>query len=461
MLFALVGSAVYVLWPDARRDAAAPAELRDALDVPLSLAGPGGADPVAVDSIAPPSGANSDSEPSAPAAAVDAYRFTVAIEPPDLPSDDARSNRPFELIYASFVEGLHEISHLDLIELEADAIEAELDDVDFVLRAAGERRFDQDLVWNFRVTWVAMRGGRGTVSETQLASEPLVIGDSAAAALRRYPFPPGETRTVELAAQALDTSLPQSERFAALDELQDTPKRFEFVGIDAMRSVAVAAVQVVANSSDPEIRSRAWRAMDIANVDDPYLAGPLVDSLLHDVSDAVRFEAVKLLTSGYGDDPRAVAALDYARTSDPSPRVATHVKWHLFDAVERTGYVEATLLNDKLDHQQRIELLVAEVRGLEPYVERGAAVARLGAATRAQAAQRGDPAVIVPPLLKLLEESESDGTRLAAASILVHYADDDGVRAALERSVRSDTSYELRFHIERAIARIHGRFGFR
>src|SRR5262249_13608952 len=153
----------------------------------------------------------------------------------------------------------------------------------------------------------------------------------------------------------LDTNRSSEERFGALAELRTIPQRFAFVGRDERRVVAVAAADIVANSADPEVRSRVWLAM--RKLDDPYLIGPLVDSLLNDENELVRVEAVRSLGSNFSHDPKAIAALEYALVHDFSPLVRANARWESLGDNARRELFAGTLLRDDLSDAARLELV--------------------------------------------------------------------------------------------------------
>ena len=396
----------------------------------------------------------------------EAYRFTVALAPPSFPTDDSSAVRAFDAIFAAFTAGLNEIPHLELIAVDAADTGLDVDDADFLLQVRGETRFEPDTAWYLFVRWSATRGGTGTVSRSRGVADPGsvdTIGTAAAAALRRYPFPPEQDRRLELQARALNDGLTDEERLDALAELEEMPERFEFIGLDVTRSIAVTAVDIVANAASADIRARAWRALAAANIEDPYLTGPLVDSLLGDPSEEVRFEAVKLLAKEFADDPRAQTAIDYARDSDASPKVRVHARWEQLDDEGRYEYVRTTLLNEDLPHVERMELLLAEVGTLQGFVDPRAGNSLLGGSGRSMSPARAaivrenrrpdNAAQVVPRLLELLEDEEQAGLRPIVASMLVEYSDDERVAEALA-AVMDESPFGLGMQVRAAMARI-------
>ncbi|HUO67197.1 MAG TPA: hypothetical protein VMV37_06660, partial [Gammaproteobacteria bacterium] len=223
-------------------------------------------------------------------------RFRVAVWPLALATTDRAAALSFRSIYAALLDELRSVPNLDLVVPESAAAKLAPEAVDFELRITGESRGGPGTGPLFRVRWAATRGGNGrwdASTDSASAWTAETVAHAAAESLRLFPFPPDVTRPVVLEGIALDPNRANDERFAALDELKTIPQRFAFVGRDGRRVVSVAAVDIVTNSMDPEIRGRVWLAM--RKVDDSYLVDPLVDSLLHDDSDYVRLEAVKTL----------------------------------------------------------------------------------------------------------------------------------------------------------------------
>lgn len=394
------------------------------------------------------------------------FRFAVAIGPPVLATGDSEMDRALETFQSSLMTALREIPHLDLIAVDTPADDGVPDAADFRLRVGGATGSGPDPLRRFRVSWETASRDAGSWSKSQIASDarPVrAIGEEAAEALRRFPFPPEETRTVDLQALALDSSVPGADRIEALEELRDVPRRFAFVGRDAERDVAVAAAAIVAQSPEPDIRRRVWLAMAEAGIADPYLTQPLIDSALNDSDESVRLAAVRLLASAFEEDSRTLAALEYAMASDPSPSVRANARWEVLDEAERRAYVSGTLLNPDLSDAERLELLVADVGDLHSYVDRlsaltlarmaGDARANAGRPSGGEAAERADAAQYSPLLIELLQEGETEEIRIIAASILARYVDDPSVRGALERAAREDRSFAVRGEIERSLRR--------
>jgi len=394
------------------------------------------------------------------------FRYLIAIPPPELPEDNQRVAGAYEATYSAFLDTLRALPGLALLELESADQDIDAVPVDFQLEVTGAIDPSVDPDWSFTVHWTATRNGEGWVTETQLQSNlrPIEeLGIDAARQLQRFPFPPGDTWLPELVARVLDDALSDEERIAAIDELQDIPRRFEFIGIDAGHTAAVAAVEIVANAADADIRSRAWRAMIDAGVDDPYLIGPLVDSLLQDPDETMRSHAAKLLVRKFADDQRVLAALDYAISNDASPRVTALAKWEFLDETGRRAYVQSTLLNDDLAVTERFDILVADLADLHAYLDPQTALFALSRAAdnidqQRNAATRLDRESIdyqrmVPMLIGVLGENENVQLRITAALMLSRYADDPIVRAALERAAANDRSSNLRYQLIRMLRR--------
>lgn len=418
---------------------------------------------------AAPAAASSSDTPAAPAAepptAVAAkprsaakLRFTVAVSPLALETTDRAAALAFQSIYAAFLAELRSTPNLDLVELRSANREFAADEIDFQIRTRGESRGGPGAVPLFHVYWAATRGGAGHWSASIAASVPwtaATVARDATQALRTFPFPPDLSRPVELEGVALDGNRTAKERFAALDELKTIPQRFALVGRDERRVVAVAAADIVANSLDPEVRSRAWAAM--RKVDDPYLIEPLAESVLRDDSDSVRLEAVKTLGSSFARDPKAIAALEYALVHDLSPQVRTNARWESLDDDERRAYVAGTLLRDDLSDAERLELLKADVSGFRGYIDPRAAQALVDVASRARPSMqeptpeespgRVSATEIVPLLVELLTDSPSEQIRAGVAAGLMRLRREPGVAVALEAAARDDPSRQVREHI--------------
>ena len=394
------------------------------------------------------------------------FLYLVAIRPPELPRDNQRVIGAYAAIYASFLDELRALPGLALLELESADSEIDAELIDFVLEVTGVLDPLEDPVWSFTVKWFSTRNGEGTASEDQLESNlrPIEeLGIDVARELSRFPFPPREARLPEVVAQALDVNLSSEVRIDALDELHDIPRRFEFIGIDAARMTAVAAVEIVVNAVDSEIRARVWRAMIEAGVDDPYLIGPLIDSLLQDQSEEVRTQAVKLLVRKFSEDQRVLTALDFAIDADSSPKVQALARWEFLDESGKRGYIRETLMNDSLPVTERFDMLVADLGDLHDYVDRFTVVPVLSRAVAAvneqdTAATRSERESViygqmVPMLIDVLQGNEHEQLRMTAASMLVRYADDPQVRPALERAAIDDPSLTMRLVLSRALER--------
>jgi hypothetical protein len=406
--------------------------------------------------------------------------FTVAVSPLELETDDQKAEIAFTYIYDKLLFELSLDPRLVLIELvEADQAD-EPQESDFLLTFKARTSvetipteseeamltvLDEPMpVWSFTVNWFATRGGNGSWVASEVAPQPREIDgipQEAVAALRRYPFPPDATRTSVLESLVLDTLSPFDERLEALDELKLIPKRYAFVGRDEQRLVATAAANIVINSYEPEIRGRVWKAM--SDLEDPYLIGPLFDSLLTDASDYVRLEAIKLLAANFSDDSRAMAALEYAVLNDLSPQVRAYALWEALDEEGRWEYVASTLQNEALSNTERLELVAADVRDLNNYIDDdsvGALVRFAGAgpaspAQLASAADPGppDPAFVIPALLQVLNEHANAQIRSTVASALVPHLGDAAVYAAMTRAARSDPSFSVRALVDSALRR--------
>ena len=407
----------------------------------------------------------SESRSAGPAQPKAKFRFKVAVSPLVLETTDRASALAFGSIYAALLDELRSSPNLELFELGGADRDLASRPVDFEIRVKGESRIGPTPVPLLHVSWSATRGGTGNWTASLDPSLPWTaeaIARETAEALRRFPFPPEISRSVELEAAVLDTHRSSEERFGALSELQTIPQRFAFVGRDERRVVAVAAADIVANSADPEVRSRVWRAM--RKLDDPYLIGPLVDSLLNDDDEHVRLEAVRSLGSTFGRDPKAVAALEYALVHDFSPLVRANVRWELLDDDARREYFAGTLLRDDLSDAARLELVTEGVSGFRRYIDRRAVQALVDIASRAlPSTQKPAPeentgrvsaAEIVPLLLDVLTDDASAENRAAAAAALVRHRGETGVREALERAARDDPSPQVRNQISRALLRL-------
>ena len=384
-------------------------------------------------------------------------RFSVAISPLALATTDRAAALSFRSIYAALLDELRSTPNLDLVVLESAATKPP-EPADFEIRVSGESRGGPGAGPLFRVRWAATRGGTGrwdASTDSASAWTAETVAHAAVESLRLFPFPPDVTRPVVLEGIALDPNRANDERFAALDELRTIPQRFAFVGRDGRRVVSVAAVDIVTNTVDPEIRGRVWLAM--RKVDDPYLVDPLVDSLLHDDSDYVRLEAVKTLGNSFGRDPKAVAGLEYALVHDLSPQVRANARWESLDEAGRRDYVAGTLLRTDLSDAARLELLRGDVSGFHDYIDRRAAQALVDISSRArpsaqEPAPSDDPdrvtaAEVVPLLLELLTDDADPDVRAAVATALVRHRGEPGVRDALQRAAQDDPSPQVRSHV--------------
>lgn len=429
-------------------------------DTQVSAAANGLVVPAAAGRPPPISGADSG-------ASRNAMRFSVGVMPLMLEDDDQRVLRAYRSLYDRFLAELRSIEHLDLLVLDERNIDLLAEDADFIVQLRGMTRLVPEPEWSVYVSWSATRGGTGNWSATSNASDPEgfeAIAVDAAAALRRYPFPPEENRILRLESAALDTNLTDDERYDAIDELRDVPRRFEFVGRDEMHAVVVAAVEIVANAGEPEIRGRVWKAMGEAGAEDTYLTGPLVDSLLNDTNEYVRLEAIKLLARTFSDDPRAHAALEFAILRDPSATVRAHARWQGLDDPGRRAYVSTTLLNDGLSNAERLELLIADVPEAGDYVDQSTATRLLNSSMQAwdlllaadeqPYGTRSDADRVVPKLLEMLVDEDNVPMRVLAASMLIEYSDIAGVEEALEEAARSQSTFSARVQMQFVLARV-------
>ena len=393
-------------------------------------------------------------------------KFRVAIAPPAFDEDERAGALAFPAFHEFLVDELKSIPHLDLVELPAATQDLTPEDADFYVETGGSKHPAVPPTWTIQVRWTATREGTATWSKIHesLDAELLeVTAREAAASLRRYPFPPTDSRAVELQSLALDSERTQLERFDALLELHDIPKRFEFVGRDERRMVAIAGAAIVLNSPDPEIRGRAWQAMQ--GVEDGYLIGPLVDSLLLDPSDSVRVEATKLLAREFSADPRAQSTLQHALQNDLSPRVRSHARWESLDSDGRRQYLVATLGNPDLPDSKRLELITANVNDIDDFIDRRAVTSLIDIASRARpsseaaagnaAADGVDASQVVPILLALLRDSTiNEGVRTSIASGLSRHLAEPGVRSTFEDLSRGGIgSWSLRREVTAALRR--------
>ena len=384
------------------------------------------------------------------------WKFRVAIAPPEFDEDERLGAIATPAFHSYLVDELKAIPHLEVVELPAPRDDLTPEDADFYLEVEGQRHPGPPQSWAFRVHWTATREGSATWAKAHDSADTELLEASAreaAASLRRYPFPPTDARTVELQSIALDGEKNYPERFEALIELHDIPRRFEFVGRDERRAVAVAGAAIVLGSQDPEIRSRAWQAME--GVEDSYLVGPLVDSLLLDPSDLVRVEATKLLARDYSADSRAQSTLQHALVNDVSPRVRSHARWEGLDPAARRQYLVATLGNRDLPDPERLEMITADVNDIRNFIDRRAVSSLIEIAIRATPSSgaeaggaQGDTvnaAQVVPLLLEFLKDATVDaGVRTSIASGLSSHLAEPGVREAFEELSRTSNYWSLR-----------------
>ncbi len=413
----------------------------------------------------PPSAGLSGAEAADPAGEGSIRKFRVAIAPPAFDEDERAGALAFPAFHEFLVNELKAIPHLELLELPAPNPDLTPDDADFYLETGGSHHVDERQTWTIQVRWTATREGTATWSKIHVSLEAELLEVSAreaAASLRRYPFPPIDSRAVELQSLALDSDRTQLERFDALLELRDIPKRFEFVGRDERRMVAIAGAAIVQNSPDPEIRGRTWQAM--TGVRDTYLIGPLVDSLLLDPSDSVRVEATKLLAREYSSDPRAQSTLQHAFVNDLSPRVRSHARWESLDSNARRQFLAATLENPILSDTERLELITADVDDFRNFIDRRAMSSLIGIAIRARPSAEAsagtaapgtvDAGQVVPLLLEFLKDrTVEESVRTSIASGLSRHLAEPGVREAFEEISRQFMSYSLRREVQAALRR--------
>jgi len=382
------------------------------------------------------------------------HRFVVAVSPLVLSTNDERAAFAFRSVHSGFLGSLRSIQNLGVIELDSSADAEPLpDEIDFHVETLAVS-IEGEPGSAFHVSWSATRGGSGNWRApipVPVPPDPAALARDAVTALRRYPFPPERTRPAELGSLAIDTTLPMEERLDAIEELRGIPERFEFIGRDEQRIVSVAAADIVLNAADPEIRGRVWRAM--ADAEDPYLIGFMVDSLLNDRSDFVRVEATRSLSKSFRENARVAAALEYAYVNDLSPQVRVNARWGSVDEAGRKEYIATTLLNRDLTDAERIELINARVNELRRYVDRPEAQALVDIARRARPSSEEAPAEgsgqvraadVVPLLLEMLTEDPREEIRVAAASALLRHRDEDGVREVLRRVQNDDPSEAVR-----------------
>lgn len=397
-----------------------------------------------------------------PEAEADARKFTVAVAPPDFDDTERLSAIAVPAFHSYLLKELETILHIEIVELPEPTDELTPDDADFYLQTEGERNPGEPPTWTIRVRWTAMREGTATWAKVHESVDTELLEVSAreaVASLRRYPFPPTDLRTVELQSMAIDSELTLPERLEVLEELHDIRKRYEFVGRDERRRAAVAGAAIVLGAPEPEIRSQTWQAME--GVEDAYLVGPLVDSLLLDPSDAVRVEAAKLLAREYSDDPRTQSAMQHALANDRSPLVRSHARWEGLDPEGRRAYLVATLGNRDLPDQQRMELVAADVNDIRNYLDRRAVSALMEISSRATPAAEianGDAttgsvaaAQVTPMLIELLKDSTVDEwVRRSIAMALSRHLADPEVLATFQE-LAGTTSFGLRGTINTAL----------
>ena len=393
-------------------------------------------------------------------------KFRVAVAPPDFDADERLGAIAIPAFHGYLVGELKSIPYLEIVVLPARADELTPEDADFYLETGGERHPGPPVTWTLHIRWAATRGGSATWTKIHESVESELLAATAreaAAGLRRYPFPPPDSRAVELQSVALDSDRERLERFDALLELHDIPKRFEFVGRDERRMAAVVGAAIVLNSPDPEIRARAWQAME--GVEDSYLIGPLVDSLLLDPSDLVRVEATKLLAQEYSDDPRAQSTLQHALLNDLSPRVRSHAGWATLDAGGRRQILAATLGNASLPDPERLELVAADVKDIRDFIDRRALSSLIEIAGRARPSSPDDAAgparpnavdaaQVVPILLEFLNNSTTpESSRISIAWGLSRHMSEPGVRETMEALAQQTTSFRLRREAQAMLGR--------
>jgi len=412
-----------------------------------------------------PSPTSAVTETSDPLGEGDVRKFRVAVAPPDFDEDERRGAVAIPAFHTYLLEELKSIPQIAIVELPAATQDLTPEDADFYLETGGERYPSDPPTWTFQVRWTATRGGDATWSRIHESLEAELLkatARDAAASLRRYPFPPADSRGVELQSVALDSERERLERFDAMLELHDIPKRFELVGRDERRMAAAAGAAIVLNSSDPEIRARAWQAME--GVEDTYLIGPLVDSLLLDPSDLVRVEATKLLAHEYSDDSRAQAALQNALLNDLSPRVRAHARWSSLDSEGRRQFLVASLGNPDLPDPERLVLITADVNDIRDFIDRRAVSSLIEIAIRARpsaeaAAGAAEPGTVVatevvPILLEFLKDrTVNESVRASIASGLSRHLAEPGVRETFEELAKQNTSYWLRSEVQAALRR--------
>jgi len=263
----------------------------------------------------------------------------------------------------------------------------------------------------------------------------------------------------ETAFEEVRTAGIVAERLKALSDLALIAGRS---GRDGRTGAVVAAViEIAARASSGPERARVWQVM--AGADDPRLVGPLVDTLLYDTAESVRFEAAALLET-FASDPTAQAALTQAGSFDTAPAVRERATWSALSAQGRRDYVSAALVDASLSDADRVAPLTygADAPGSPsgPRPEPGlladgaAATALVGIIARSNDVRFKAPLLlhlgaidqpdVVAFLIDKVSSDPAEVIRSIAVEALRGRVADPNVRAVLESARASDASSEVR-----------------
>ena len=270
----------------------------------------------------------------------------------------------------------------------------------------------------------------------------------------------------EAQAKFLNASLGENERLAALYRANSNGSLPDAV---FSQSVIAALVQIMTTSTD--LQNRRTAVLSVRGLDDATLIEPLLSAVNYDAVTEVRRVAASTLHE-YVNEPHVRDALRSIVADDPDDdpsviccelNLGQAARRALASDEELRALSLQQLMNTKLTDSQRLQPLIDYPDGRDimgnhkPDEAQSNVVFSIGR-------DSGDPSVrstawlvlargarnpaYVPTLLDDLAAHGDEEVRHSAARVLAQYADDAGVRAALEDALATDSCECLRTILE-------------
>jgi len=263
-----------------------------------------------------------------------------------------------------------------------------------------------------------------------------------------------EIARAEAKAALLNTGLSDGDRLTALRTL--TPglssehQAYADGGLSLTGEIALAAIQLATQSSNPFIRASVWHIMRW--VPDPNLIEPLLHALAHDKNASVRKAAAMALEIHKGS-ANVRAALRDAAEFDLDPQVRREAEFSAADADEQWTLLSRTVMDATLPDSERRYALI-RLRSSDQDT-RLSIDSPLVTATLQWVETAESPGLrttiwwslhqlvgsaIAAPAIDALFADPSENTREALASLLSEYLDEPGVTDALQKAKATDNS---------------------